>query len=249
MSGVKPSVEKLVALRSGGYCAFPSCQRRLITEATTSNEARVRGQIAHIAGEKPAAARFDSSMDDATRNGADNLIFLCRDHHADIDNQPETYPVHLLTKWKHDHERKVAATLARELAELNFQQLSDVCNDFSRSARGASAHSDFQLTEILEKITKNELLEVEEDIRLGLSRVTVVRAFIESQNRIDAGYSDKLKYGFKARYAQYRHDGLSSVDTYLELVDVARRHTSTRSNAPALAVVSSLFEACDIFET
>jgi hypothetical protein len=247
-SGLRPSVEKIVALRSGGLCAFPGCARLLITSETDHDEARVSGQIAHIAGEKPGSPRYDERMTDAERNAAPNLIFLCREHHGDIDNQPATYPIHQLSEWKADHEKRVERALLRELAQLNFDELAQVCNAYVSNLAHQAEAIDLTLTAIQNKVRLNDLVEVEDDVKLGLSRASVVRAFITQQSKVDPRFYEKLKYGFGALYADYRYRGLSPTETYLELVEYARRHTACRSNAPALAIVSSLFEACDIFE-
>lgn len=243
---VTPSTEKLLALRSGGVCAFPGCVRVLYADATTESPAKVRGQIAHIEGSKPGSPRYNPDMPDAESDGIDNLVFLCRDHHADIDNQPESYPPEVIRDFKREHEATVSTILARELAELNFPELAAVCDAFKETAASVAADSSFLLTPVAEKVAKNDLLAVADDIRLGASRVTVVREFIEQRAKLDATFVEKLRFGFMQLYASYRYEGRSSVDTYLDLVAYARRYA--KSYAAPLAIVYTLFEACDIFE-
>lgn len=243
---VAPSTEKVLALKSGGVCAFPGCGKALYADATSESPSKARGQIAHIEGSKPGSARYNPAMSDGERDGSDNLVFLCRDHHADIDNQPETYPPEAIRCFKREHEATVSSVLARELAGLNFPELAAVCDAFKEAAETAADSSSFLLTPIAEKVAKNDLSAVAADIRLGASRVTVVRAFIEQRAKLDATFVERLRFGFVRLYASYRYEGKTSVDTYLDLVAYARRYA--KSYAAPLAIVYTLFEACDIFE-
>ena len=228
-------------------CAFPNCLKQLVTSETDRNEARVLGQIAHIAGEKPTAARYDPGMTDEQRNAAQNLIYLCPNDHGVIDTQPETYTTPTIIRWKVTHEESVRKAVLRDLAQLNFQELAKVCDAYI-STPNVLDRQDYTLTEIRSKIAKNDLEAIEDDIQLGLSKAIIVSSFITAQNRLDPRFYEKLKHGFQSLYASYRYAGKSAVETYVELVDYARRHTSLRSYAPALAVVASLFEACEIFD-
>ncbi len=72
-----PYPTKLVlAFRSGNLCAFPGCSRRLTVDGGQKCAPAVIGEAAHIAGEKPGAARYDASMSEQQRNHSDNLIYL-----------------------------------------------------------------------------------------------------------------------------------------------------------------------------
>jgi hypothetical protein len=50
------------------------------------------GEVAHIAGDRPGAARYDQSMSVEERNAPDNLMLLCRKHHKIIDDNESAYP-------------------------------------------------------------------------------------------------------------------------------------------------------------
>ena len=95
-----------LAARSGDRCAFPGCDRKLTVDGKFA-KAAFTGQAAHIAGEKPDAARYDATMTAEQRDGVDNLIYLCRDHHDQIDKQEADFPVSLLLQWKKQHEDAV----------------------------------------------------------------------------------------------------------------------------------------------
>ena len=92
-----PVIKQLFAV-SCNVCAFPSCEERLTDPSWES----VNAHICHIAGEKPGAARFDDptiSLED--RQGFDNLILLCPNHHRRIDSlEPSQYSVDDLVAMK-----------------------------------------------------------------------------------------------------------------------------------------------------
>ena len=91
----QPTVKRLFAL-SGNRCAFPDCPTRLVDQDTGT----ILGEICHIKGEKPTAARYDPDQDNEARHGFDNLILMCRNHHKIIDDNPEKYTVADLVEMK-----------------------------------------------------------------------------------------------------------------------------------------------------
>ena len=111
---VPSSEQKIVALASGGICAFPECGASLINhEAIT--DGTVVGQIAHIVAEQRQGPRGRAEMSDMDRNKAANLVLLCSEHHTVIDRNPQVYSVHVLRQMKADHERRVATATERKL--------------------------------------------------------------------------------------------------------------------------------------
>lgn len=55
--------------------------------------------------------RYDNTQTDQERNGFDNLILLCPNHHSVIDNDEKAYTADRLLKMKLDHESKYADEL------------------------------------------------------------------------------------------------------------------------------------------
>jgi hypothetical protein len=94
-----PTIKRLFAV-SGNTCAFPNCTQPLIDNSI------VIGEMAHIKGEKPHAARYDSNQTDAERHGFDNIILMCPSHHTRIDKDEQTYPVEKLKRMKQEHESR-----------------------------------------------------------------------------------------------------------------------------------------------
>jgi hypothetical protein len=126
------AVKTLFAL-SCNVCAYPGCDERL----TDPSWNEVRGDIAHIRGEKPKAARYDASMTDEERHEFANLLILCPNHHRLIDRlDPDAHTVDDLTATKALHEERCSgssgwaddATLTR-FARLAVAALRTADND------------------------------------------------------------------------------------------------------------------------
>jgi len=93
------TLKKLWAL-SGNMCAFPGCNQVLVD----INEIII-GEMAHIKGERPDSARYDSVMTEDQRNDYSNLILMCPTHHTTIDKDKANYPVKKLLDAKIKHEK------------------------------------------------------------------------------------------------------------------------------------------------
>lgn len=75
-----------------------------------SDPALLLGEICHIKGSKPGAKRYDRDQSDEERHSLHNLVFLCRNHHAEVDNDEKTYTVERLQNMKRQHEASVEPT-------------------------------------------------------------------------------------------------------------------------------------------
>lgn len=112
----RPTTKRLFAV-SGNLCAFPKCSTPLIDPQSGS----VVGEMCHIKGEKPGAARYDSTQTNEQRHHFDNLILLCNVHHKIVDDDEVAYTVERLLRMKQDHEdRHVATTPVNEATAERF---------------------------------------------------------------------------------------------------------------------------------
>lgn len=87
-------------LRSGNFCAFPSCQRRML-----NTKGVFVGQICHIEAAEKGGPRFNPKMTNDTRRAAANLMMMCYDHHKETDDV-KAFTVAVLRKMKVDHEKR-----------------------------------------------------------------------------------------------------------------------------------------------
>ena len=108
------------AMRVPGMAA---CEEKLSDPAWQ----RVKGEVAHIRGERPGSARYDPSMTDGERAAYENLILLCPNHHKLIDFlEPDTYTIELLEEMKYGHEQHrnwAPETRLEDLATIVLEDL------------------------------------------------------------------------------------------------------------------------------
>ena len=96
------SQQKLLHVKSGNRCAY--CK----TVMAEPDALRACGENAHIYGEKPGAARYDSTQDEEFVNSEKNLIYLCPTCHNEIDYvRPQDFPPNRLFQIKKEHEETV----------------------------------------------------------------------------------------------------------------------------------------------
>jgi len=114
-----PKEKHIIFMNSGGYCAFPTCDKKLVQEANAKDDAAVLGEVAHIVADKRQGPRGGYELSDADRAKHSNLILLCTEHHTIIDTQVHTYSVAVLRQMKEDHENRVSQSLSKTLAKAS----------------------------------------------------------------------------------------------------------------------------------
>ncbi len=101
MAGPSTTTIKLLFALSGNHCAFPGCTNPLFDK----NGALI-ANVCHIAGDKPGAKRYDPLQTEEQRQGFNNPIVLCANHHRVIDVDEVTYTRPQLRKMKQSHEAR-----------------------------------------------------------------------------------------------------------------------------------------------
>ena len=107
----------IVGAKSSNECAFPSCSEPMV-KTESNGEDYLAGDLCHIHGKKEGSARYDSSLTPKQIHAPENLLFLCKNHHWEIDEDPDGYPVSRLLEMKAAHEGENAAAARRQLAEV-----------------------------------------------------------------------------------------------------------------------------------
>jgi hypothetical protein len=104
---------KLLWANAAGRCSFTGCQERLTIEQAANITPYTSGEMAHIKGEKAGSSRHDASQTNEERNGYENLILLCPNHHTLIDKKENEiiYSADVLIKMKIMHEDNVSRRL------------------------------------------------------------------------------------------------------------------------------------------
>jgi len=246
-SNIPPKDQKILCLRSGNICAFPDCNTSLVVGKTDADKESVIGDMAHIEGEKPGAARYNPNMIDEDRNSYNNLIMICKIHHKIIDDQPQEYPVQRLKQMKSEHENWIRESTAKEILNVTFAELS-VVTKYIVSGQSFRA-DDYTLIPPRDKIQKNRLSSgTQQLIVMGMTQVKQVADFI---NKVpDIGFSDRLITGFVAEYEKLKNiDGFIGDSLFEALLDFASAGSSDfKQKAAGLAILVYLFEKCEVFE-
>lgn len=248
MSATYPT-RVLLAFHSGNRCAFPGCNRALTLDAPVGGDPVVVGEAAHIAGERPGAARYDSAMKDSDRDHFRNLIYLCGDHHTQIDKQESHFSIQALLKIKNEHEAKVREGINSAFSQVGFPELELATSWVGAFSPGIES-SDLALTPPEAKIVKNDLGPGSRvTIAMGLSVARMVGDFIQQEALIDADYPERLRAGFLEEYFRLWRAGQRGDDLFDLMCAFSQRGLKTQSQRSAgLAVLIYLFEKCDVFE-
>src|SRR5260221_2004561 len=98
---------KILWGRAAGHCSAPGCGLALTALLENSGPVII-GEMAHVIGRKPCAARNNAAV--GANDAYDNLILLCPNHHTMVDKAEADYPTDLLYKWKADWEAQVSGT-------------------------------------------------------------------------------------------------------------------------------------------
>ena len=127
---------KLLWGKAAGRCSMRECRKTLhkASEGVASGDILI-GENCHIVAESngPKAPRGKSSLTPQERNRYPNLILLCRNHHTQIDTDPDAWPVEKLNQIKSDHEVWVETKLTCNSEDIASQLYSDFVNTITDS--------------------------------------------------------------------------------------------------------------------
>lgn len=236
---------KLLWAKSGNYCAFPNCEQKLAQKGKQGKNIII-GEEAHIKGEKPGAARYDSKMTDKERNCYQNRILLCPTHHTLVDSDVKLYTVERLLQIKEEHEKWVRETLRREEINVTFAELQVitdflVCSDIEREEH-------ITVVPPRDKIDRNQLSSLIEDyIKIGMLKIKLVKKYIDKNP--DVNFGERLKQGFVNKYLELKKSDKDGDELFLDLFTFASNNsTDFKRKAAGLAVLTYFFETCEVFE-
>jgi hypothetical protein len=239
--------QKILWGRSGNRCAIPECRKKLVIDKTPDDRESIIGEMAHIKGENPGAPRYDKNMTDTQRNSYDNLILVCRDDHKKIDDQPNTYTFEKLHQIKKQHEIWVEGCTEKEIVNVTFAEL-EVITKFLNTTHQATEDV-LTIIPLKDKIRKNELSSKSEKlIKIGMVQVKQVGDYIDKCPDIEFG--EHLKQGFVTEYERLRkQEHLRGDELFESLMEFASQgRTDFKEKAAGLAVLTYLFEKCEVFE-
>lgn len=242
--GITVTARKKLWGKSGGRCSI--CKIELFESTQDSTKNIILGQEAHICGEEPGSARYDSTMTDVQRNAEENLILLCPTDHTKIDKDESGYGVEKLKTIKGDHEQFVQDAIREEMPNITYAELEVTINYLI--GNGETSDETISFIKPKEKIDKNSLsVGIEKLITTGMSRVQEVKNYLSTNP--DVYFADRLKAGLVSKYIELKKQNMDGDAIFLELLKFASNNSrDNKIQASALSVIVYFFEACDIFE-
>ena len=124
---------RIIFQRSGNRCAFPGCSNQLDFPATTQDGAVVLSEVCHIVSRAKQGPRFEDALPMKDRDKYENLILLCREHHAIVDGQPTTYSAEWLRGTKAKHEQLISEAIATALCIKDNDVIADYVTEVLHS--------------------------------------------------------------------------------------------------------------------
>lgn len=103
---ITDKTRKSLWAKSGNRCSI--CKILLFTTNDDKNEFNI-GEECHIISSKEKGPRYKPNLGDYDLYN--NLILLCRNHHKQVDELPETFTEELLRNIKSNHENWVQSTI------------------------------------------------------------------------------------------------------------------------------------------
>lgn len=229
-------------------CSFPDCKRELVIK-NESGERKQVGKIAHIIAHSRNGPRADASYSDEKRDTYDNWILLCGTHHDMIDVMSGMYSVEILRNMKVEHESWVKNSLTLEVMGVGFAELEVAANAIL-SSEPTVINDSFAVTPPFQKMKKNNLMETTHHLlTMGLSRSPEVGRYIEAQSKLDSGYPERLKAGFRKEYNRLIGEEICSDPLFQSMLVFASGNSRNfKRQAAGLVILSHLFEICEVFE-
>lgn len=228
-----------------GRCAFPDCCQPVTDHVANANI--VVGEIAHICGLNPGSERHDPTLTSAQLNEYENLVVLCpTHHHAYADGAFNAYSADILRQWKSDEEAWFEKRMRDEMPRVTFTELEIVMKAMLQPPQEPT--SDRTLLTPREKMRKNALTD-QSGLVMGMTKVSEVRDLLQRHACIDSQFPERLRAGFVELYEKRRKEGLHGDALFLALrEDASQGSRDPRMMDAALAVLTYLFEACEVFE-
>lgn len=235
--------ERLLHTKSGNRCAM--CKTLLVDPDNPS--AACIGENAHIYGEKPDAARYNSTKDETFVNSERNLIFLCCNCHKKIDTDIASYSTEGLFALKAKHEQWVVEMLKQKSISYSFAELEVLAKYLMSSSASMKNAPSFSLLKIDEKIKKNSLQSFQMYITMGLSSNSIIDDYLNKHP--DPLFSTQLTNIMAQKYQELKSQNLDNDEIFYELWDFASGKQSDFSyKAAGLGILTYFFEKCEVFE-
>jgi len=244
-----PADVKILYGLAAARCAFSHCRQELVLEETAKDKTKQIGEIAHIIAHSEGGPRFDPSYPKENLDSYENWVLLCPTCHNIVDSQEGKYDVQFLRALKLDHEKWVQDALSDAMPQVSFAELEVAIRGIAQQS--VPQVVEFSVIPLNEKIAKNQLSDASrKQLVMGLMQSKGVKQYLKEMERLDAGFIDRLIAGFKSKYMDLsRGEELNSDAIFETLLSFASSNASDfLTRAAGLALLSHLFETCEVFE-
>ena len=165
--------------KSGVCCN--KCRIRLFLENTFGEKTRL-GDDAHIVAASTDGPRGESELDAQSRSSSKNIMLLCKNCHAEVDQQPKQFPVAILLQMRENHYKWVERCLGSVIVDRPpFHYLSYI--NIPRADMYAAANSIY--------LPKPQLGNAKSIRDLGIDSGSLMASYVNVLNR-DELYANEL---------------------------------------------------------
>lgn len=168
------AVKKAIAFEAHLFCTNPTCCR-FTSYGTTTGKARSIAEAAHIGAASSQGPRSEVKMTERELKSSENGIWLCKNCHGLIDDDPNAYPVQMLRAWKREHQTFVSKLVGKDFDIVHFEL-------YARSRNVAQRHS--FLGYIEGRRIFSDALDVEHPDQVATSLVEVRARIAESSGHL-----------------------------------------------------------------
>lgn len=243
----EPDVKTLYG-RAALRCSLQDCRTDLSLNPTSTDPRGQRGDIGHIRAHSPEGPRFDPNYPSKHVDTYENWILLCKPCHTKVDIKPIHYSTPWLIEQKQKHERWIQERIATAMPTVTMTELDMVIQSILAAEKLPS--EDFMVTPPQQKMDKNGLtIQTRQLILTGISRTEEVDHYIQHMAKISPDFPEKLTAGFVVNYQKFWNAGLRG-DALFESMHLfaAQESSDFLYRAAGLAVLTHLFEKCEVFE-
>ena len=228
---------KLSWMKSDGNCCI--CKKRI----GYYEEDGFIGEFAHIEDLKKATKRYNPEKSTKELNDESNIMILCPNCHTTIDKYSEKYPTEILKEIKEKYENNIKIAIEYANPDL-YANFSKICKDLSRKCNNAGIIEKYQSIKVEEKINKNTLNEIKDQIDMYMRYIPIFKEFLQT---ISQSERTELRHNVITLYRKEQCKNIDNVEKFTNLIrNVIGNDFSNIMSAGI--IICNYFEECDVFE-